>query len=115
MRMWMIDPKCLCRKHLLGEHGEIHKHRHVFVKGWSIKCRLGVYPQIEPESMQDRHDALASEMLRRGYNHNSCYNQPNLNNYTKEERTAKVNVSFSIQDLKNRCQDCLKILIESGY
>jgi hypothetical protein len=27
MMMWMIDPVLLCRKHLLGEHGEIHKFR----------------------------------------------------------------------------------------
>ena len=24
MRMWMIDPKMLCKKHLLGEHVELH-------------------------------------------------------------------------------------------
>lgn len=24
MRMWMVDPKIMCRKHLLGEHLELH-------------------------------------------------------------------------------------------
>jgi len=24
MRMWMLNPKALCRKHLMGEHVEIH-------------------------------------------------------------------------------------------
>jgi hypothetical protein len=24
MRMWMVPPKVMCRKHLLGEHVEIH-------------------------------------------------------------------------------------------
>ena len=24
MRMWMVDPKIMCRKHLLGEHVEHH-------------------------------------------------------------------------------------------
>ena len=32
MRMWMLNPKFLCRQHLLGEHSEIHKFRHNFVK-----------------------------------------------------------------------------------
>ncbi|MFW6247177.1 MAG: hypothetical protein ACOC22_03345 [bacterium] len=30
--MWGINPELLCKKHLLGEHGEIHKHRYNFVK-----------------------------------------------------------------------------------
>lgn len=24
MRMWVVNPKILCRKHLLGEHVELH-------------------------------------------------------------------------------------------
>ena len=24
MRMWLVDPKKLCREHLLGEHLEMH-------------------------------------------------------------------------------------------
>jgi hypothetical protein len=33
MRMWLVDPALLCDKHLLGEHGELHKFQHCFVKG----------------------------------------------------------------------------------
>jgi len=113
MRMWMIDPKLLCDKHLLGEHGEIHKHLHNFVKQHSISGRIVPVVQIEPNSMQYRHDELAKEMLERGFNHNSPYKQPDLNYLPYHERYAKVNLVVSIIDLSNRCQDC-KSRIESA-
>ena len=50
MRMWMIKPELLCRQHLLGEHSEIHKHKHNFEKGHSIKGRLYPISQKEPLS-----------------------------------------------------------------
>ena len=108
MRMWMIDPKLLCRKHLLGEHGEIHKHRHNFVKQHSIKGRIEPVVQIEPKSMQSRHDELVVEMLRRGYNHNSPYQQPDISYLQENYIAAKVDISTSIADLKNKCTECLK-------
>jgi hypothetical protein len=101
--MWMVDPKFLCRKHLLGEHGEIHKHRHNFVKKHRMAGRLG---QIEPISMQRRHDELALELLKRGYNHNSPFEQPDVS-YLPE---MFVDIEASIQDLKDRCEECRKLL-----
>lgn len=58
MRMWKVDPKLLCRKHFVGEHGEIHKFRHNFVKKHKISGRLYPVVQIEPADMQLRHDEL---------------------------------------------------------
>lgn len=104
MRMWMVDTAILCRKHLLGEHGEIHKHRHNFVKGHSISGRRG---QIEPESMQKRHDELAEEMLRRGFNHNSPYVQPDLSHYNLNGFV--VDKDESLRDLYSRCSECRRI------
>ena len=86
MRMWMIDPKLLCRKHLLGEHAEIHKHRHNFVKQHNITGRIYPIVQIEPENMKSRHDELAKEMIKRGYNHNSPYEQPDLDYLPNNQR-----------------------------
>ena len=65
MRMWMISPGLLCNKHLIGEHGDIHKHRHNFVKKHSISGRLSPIVQIEPSSMEKRHDELTLEMEKR--------------------------------------------------
>jgi len=104
--MWMVDPKVLCNKHLLGEHGEIHKHRHNFVKQHSIAKRISPVVQIEPSSMQSRHDVLAKEMLRRGMNHQSPFVQPSVAYLPVGERLAVVDIQNSLNDLSNRCPEC---------
>lgn len=103
MRMWMIEPRLLCRQHLLGEHSEIHKHRHNFVKQHSIRGRHG---QIEPMAMEKRHDSLAAEMVNRGYKHQSPYKQPCLDHLEDIDRLGKVNRLESMRELANRCCDC---------
>lgn len=106
MRMWMIEPKLLCKKHLLGEHGEIHKHKHNFVKKHSISGRISPIVLIEPNSMETRHDDLAQEMIDRGYNHKSPYTLPSLSHLPYYEQFAKVNIEYNLNDLSNRCQEC---------
>lgn len=110
----MIDPTKLCRKHLLGEHGEIHKHRHNFVKQHSISGRLMPIVQIEPSSMKIRHDELAKEMIRRGYSHQSPYDMPSLSYLSSTDREARVDIEISKKDLKKRCRDCFKGRAEHG-
>jgi len=105
MRMWMVDPEVLCRQHLLGEHNEIHKHKHNFVKGHRISGRIAINA-VEPLSMGVRHDALAREMTRRGYNHKSPYEQPSLEKYSQLDREAKVDVDKSMGLLIDRCENC---------
>ena len=73
----MADPKTLCRNHLLGEHFELHKFRHMFVKKRDMTTRIK-RNQIFPSLMKQRHDELVCEMIRRGYNHNSPYKQPDI-------------------------------------
>ncbi len=106
MRMWMIDPKFLCRKHLLGEHGEIHKFRHNFVKKHKMNGRIG---QIEPHMMEKRHEELVIEMKKRGYKHNSPYKQPNIEYLPK----MLVDKNKSIKDLIERCDECEKRINEN--
>lgn len=107
MRMWMIDPKLLCRKHLLGEHGEIHKHRHNFVKQHNMSGRKG---QIFPRLMQQRHDELAIEMLRRGYRHESPYTQPGVEYLPEDVLNSKPGINANMIDISNRCTDCAERL-----
>jgi hypothetical protein len=106
MRMWMIPPRMLCKKHLLGEHFEIHKHRHNFVKKHNIAGRISPVVQIEPMAMSKRHDQLAKEMLRRKMNHKSDYIMPDISYLKSELRNAKVNIEISKQDLLSRCKNC---------
>ena len=56
MRMWMIDPKLLCRKHLLGEHLEIHMFVGTINKG--INVGVGVFAGTKFDMF----------LLRAGYN-----------------------------------------------
>jgi len=105
MRMWMIDPKFLCQKHLIGEHGELHKHRHNFIKQHNIAGRYG---QIEPKAMKQRHDELVKEMLRRGYNHQSPYKQPDISYLSTKDYNGKVNKKESLKELVSRCKYCRK-------
>jgi len=106
MRMWQIDPKLLCRKHLLGEHNEIHKNKHNFEKHHSIYGRIFPIVLIEPQNMKLRHDELVEEMIRRGYNHNSPYELPNLSYLPDNQRYAKADLGYNFADLFDRCDDC---------
>jgi hypothetical protein len=110
--MWMIKPELLCNKHLLGEHGEIHKHRHNFVKKHNISGRIYPVVQIEPSSMKKRHDEVAKEMLKRKMNHQSDYKQPNISYLKEDLRNAKVDLEKSIKDLIERCEDCKKRILK---
>jgi len=95
----MVPPQYLCRKHLLGEHVELHMLVSCINKGFKldgfIKKRL-----IETHSIKSRHQALVTEMLTRGYKHNSPL--PSF----KVEKAGDVNVVDNIRELHNRCSDC---------
>lgn len=110
MRMWMINPKYLCNQHLLGEHGEIHKHRHCFEKQYKMNGRIEPIVQIEPSSMKARHDEIAAEMTRRGMNHKSPFIQPDISYLPDHHKNAKVDIEISINDLNERCEKCRELL-----
>ena len=101
MRMWGIDPKKLCRKHLLGEHVEMHMFAGTIKKGISITGYLenGL---VDPSTILARHEVLAKEMVERGYNHNSPLDFP----LTLE--SAVVDVKANRDDLRKRCPECKK-------
>lgn len=104
MRMWMVDPKLMCMQHLVGEHGEIHKHRHNFVKGHGIAGRKG---QIEPEAMKRRHDELVTHLRC----HKSQYEQPDLSGY--DLNGFIVDVAESLAELSRRCPKCRELIEET--
>jgi hypothetical protein len=106
MKMWMIPCIILCKNHLLGEHNEIHKHRHIFVKKYKIDKRITPIIQIEPLQMENRHNELAKEMKNRNYNHNSKYTIPDLNYLKTEFLNAKVDKIYSLCELLLRCNKC---------
>lgn len=89
----------MCRQHLLGEHGEIHKFRHSFVKKHNMIKRIEL-GQIDPYIMAERHNELVKEMSRRGYNHKSPYKQPDISYLPQLE--------INLMDSRKKCELCKK-------
>jgi hypothetical protein len=108
--MWMIEPHLMCLQHLLGEHGEIHKHRHNFVKGHSIAGRIAGNA-CEPASMQTRHDILEAEIVKRAIEAGrkppcSPFIQPDLSAYPSEQVNYKIDIEANRKLLIERCPAC---------
>lgn len=75
MRVWDINPKCLCRKHLLAEHRELHGLWNILTKH---KGRGGYsrHPETlrwvgKTRALYERHEALIKEFSKRGYKHHT--------------------------------------------
>lgn len=97
--MWKINPKLLCRQHLLGEHLETHMFQeHVrHHKNLTGYINSGL---VEVHNIRQRHDELTDELLRRGYKHNSpMYPAPF---YT----AGSVDIATSLKELNLRCTEC---------
>ena len=101
MRMWLVNPKDMCRNHLLGEHSEIHRAVGNLNHSGTWARALIAKGFLEPCSFSARHKALADEMVRRGYNHQSPLDTKGF-----EKLDGKVNVKRSIKDLRERCKKC---------
>jgi len=64
----MVDPRILCRQHLLGEHAELHMFIGALGRGLSVKGYLEKN-LLEIHNLHGRHEELVREMKRRGYKH----------------------------------------------
>lgn len=100
MRMWMVDPTKMCRKHLLGEHVEIHMAVGSLRNGKSLQGYLD-RGLLEPQHFYRRHTALVKEMKRRGYKHKSPLRVTGL-----KPPHGRVNVPHSLKELRARCPEC---------
>ena len=124
MRMWMVPPSAMCRKHLLGEHVEIHMLLGSLERGRSIDGFVS-RGLIEVVSMRSRHDSLAAEMEKRGYSHKSTLSSQPTDEYLRAcgydsvESAVMlgscVDVSDSIADLSARCPHCRELLNRADY
>ena len=100
MRMWDVDPKLLCRKHLLGEHVEMHMFAGTIKKGISIQGYID-NGLVNPFWITLRHEQLAEEMTKRGYNH-----QSDLDFSSYKLKLIPVDVEKNKGELRNRCVEC---------
>ena len=107
MRMWLTPPEAMCRKHLMGEHVEMHMFVGTIAKGKSLE---GYYRDglLNSGQIKERHDQLAAEMIRRGMNHESELAQPLV--------TPRITVDLGSarRELARRCPDCRRGL-ESSF
>lgn len=111
MRMWMLDPKIMCQKHLCGEHVEIHMMLGTLKAGKKIDGYIK-NNLCEPKSIFTRHEILSEEMKKRGYQHNSpiCIDEVSelVSNLPVVQQICCVNQPQSKIDLLGRCEECKK-------
>ena len=79
MRVWDIHPKCLCRKHLLAEHRELHGLWNILTKHGG-KGGYSRHPETlrwvgNTRDLYNRHEALVKEFEKRGYKHHTPLNK----------------------------------------
>lgn len=106
----MVDPATMCRKHLLGEHVEIHMFVGSIIKGISMTGYIenGL---MEPAALYKRHEDLVAEMVDRGYNHRSTFQAhtvelKKLMEARGEDYNARVDRNLAKTELYRRCADC---------
>ena len=73
MRIWDVDVRLLCDRHLLGEHRELHAIWTVQTEG---KRGYARHPETlrwrgRLAALDARHEAQVGEMARRGFRHAS--------------------------------------------
>jgi len=102
-RMWMINPKIMCRNHLLGEHKELHQAIGSLVKNRSLRGHIEK-GQIEIHSIKSRHKELVKEMQSRGYNHKSPLKK------FKSSSAGKIDKKENLKELARRCKNCRKLI-----
>lgn len=109
MRMWLVSAESLCRRHLLGEHVEIHMFLGAMQKGVSM---VGYVANnlLEPLALYHRHQDLAVEMRKRGYHHESPLDEDFVNkiidSLPMSIKMATVDRASARKDLHDRCPDC---------
>ncbi len=109
MRMWMVDPKLLCRQHLLGEAREMHTLVGSILKGINISgSKYVTTGLVEVHNIRRRHDELAEEMILRGYNHKSPL--PEVTLWSEGQVDSELNMI----ELRRRCPECEKRQKEFG-
>ncbi len=99
MRMWTVPPRTMCRKHLLGEHVEIHMAAASLKLGKSVDGFI-TRGLLELRSLRTRHDQLVAEMVRRGYRHASPLGRVPLRTEGKVDRRRTA------LDLAVGCPEC---------
>lgn len=101
----MIEPSLMCKKHLLGEHCEIHMFVGTLNKGTSIQGYIDK-GLLEIHNLKLRHELLINEMMKRGMKHNSSL--PPF----KEKVRGNIDREKNMKELSKRCKECRKLQLK---
>lgn len=111
MRQWLVDPKIMCRQHLLGEHVEHHMFVGSINKGVDATGYLKT-GLLDISKLRSRHEELVAEMLRRGMNHKSPLLAVDPAQAAKYDFiTPCINVEENYRELHRRCEVCRSNII----
>ena len=106
MRMWMLPTAGMCRKHLLGEHVELHMLLGSLRRGKNIEGFLSG-GLVDPQRIFVRHQELVAEMTRRGFKHNSPLDEHECAALAAGfADRAIIDIAANARDLHQRCPDC---------
>ena len=103
MRLWMVNPSLMCRKHLLGEHVECHMFVGTLLKNISVNGYLSK-GLLEIHNLRSRHEELSREMTKRGYSHKS-----ELPEFVSRE-CGSIDRAANLMELARRCPLCRDII-----
>ena len=110
MRMWMLPTAGMCRKHLLGEHVELHMLLGSLRRGKSIEGFLSG-GLVDPQCIFARHQELVAEMTRRGFKHNSPLDEHECTALAAGfAGRAAINTAANARDLRQRCPGCASLM-----
>jgi len=75
MRIWDIEPRYLCQKHLVAEHRELHGLWNILTKH-NNQGGYAHHPETlrwigKEKALYKRHDELIKEFTKRGYKHHT--------------------------------------------
>jgi len=109
MRIWDIAPDRLCRKHLLGEHRELHALWTILTQG---KKGYSRHPETlrwtgKLNALYRRHQALILEMERRGYKHRSPLDRKLATGVSTQSELLE-SVEIQMDRLKKKTCGCLR-------
>ena len=107
MRIWDLPPEKLCKKHLLGEHSELHAIWSIITKE---KKGYSNHPEVirwkgKLKALYLKHERIVNEMKKRGYKHNSPLNIIFAAGKDKQDELID-SVNEQIIILKNKNCEC---------
>lgn len=107
MRIWDLEPKKLCRKHLVAEHGELHALWSILINN---KKGFSKHPETlrwkgKLKALYLRHERLVKELKKRGYSHYSPLDS-RLAQGKAQQDEYKDSIEEQIRLLKRKGCDC---------